>query len=129
MFECIVAGVSRAETAKSVGRQAVELANDLGSEIHLVACYDSDESSGGRPVDRHLQSMLEGLALQATGTVETHVRAGNPATEVLEVARHRGADLIVVGNKGVKGARRVLGSVAKTVSQQSDCAVLILASS
>ena len=37
-----------------------------------------------------------------------------------------GADLIVVGNKGMKGVRRVLGSVPNSVAHQANCSVLIV---
>ena len=126
MFDRIVAGVSRTDTAKSVGDQAVELANLLGSELHLVACYDPADLSD-RPVDQHSESLLDAVAQRAVGKVETHVRSGEPAEAILDVARRNDADLIIVGNKGLHGARRVLGSVPKSVTLQASCAVMILA--
>jgi nucleotide-binding universal stress UspA family protein len=42
------------------------------------------------------------------------------------VADSERADLIVVGNKGMKGARRVLGSVPNSVAHRANCSVLIL---
>ena len=44
----------------------------------------------------------------------------------MKVADHVGADLIVVGNRGMKGVRRVLGSVPNSVAHSANCSVLIV---
>ncbi len=51
---------------------------------------------------------------------------GDPADAIVRVADQIGADLIVVGNKGMKGVRRVLGSVPNSVAHQANCSVLIV---
>ncbi len=43
-----------------------------------------------------------------------------------DIAAHLQADLIVVGNKGMQGGRRLLGSVPNTVSHKAPCSVLIV---
>jgi nucleotide-binding universal stress UspA family protein len=59
--------------------------------------------------------------------VQTHPVEGDPAEAVLSVAEETKADLIVVGNKGMTGARRfVLGSVPNNVSHHAPCSVLIV---
>ena len=59
--------------------------------------------------------------------VETHAREGDPADAILDVAEEEGADLIVVGNKGMTGAKRfLLGSVPNKVSHHAPCSVLII---
>ena len=58
---------------------------------------------------------------------ETYAREGDPADAILDVAEERGADLIVVGNKGMTGAKRfLLGSVPNKVSHHAPCSVLII---
>ena len=58
---------------------------------------------------------------------ETYARQGDPADAILDVAEERGADLIVVGNKGMTGAKRfLLGSVPNKVSHHAPCSVLII---
>jgi len=53
-----------------------------------------------------------------------HVRIGKPAEELLILARDVGADLIIVGSKGLTGLERlVLGSVAETVVREAKCTV------
>jgi nucleotide-binding universal stress UspA family protein len=59
--------------------------------------------------------------------VETHAREGDPADAILDVAEEEGADLIVVGNKGMTGAKRfLLGSVPNKVSHHAPCSVMII---
>jgi nucleotide-binding universal stress UspA family protein len=59
--------------------------------------------------------------------VETFAREGDPADAILDVAEERGSDLIVVGNKGMTGAKRfLLGSVPNKVSHHAPCSVLIV---
>jgi nucleotide-binding universal stress UspA family protein len=59
--------------------------------------------------------------------VETFSRQGDPADAILDVAEERDADLIIVGNKGMTGAKRfLLGSVPNKVSHHAPCSVLII---
>jgi nucleotide-binding universal stress UspA family protein len=59
--------------------------------------------------------------------VVTHAREGDPADAILDVAEEQGADLIVVGNKGMTGAKRfLLGSVPNKVSHHAPCSVMII---
>jgi len=67
-------------------------------------------------------------ALKASGIeVETLPREGDPADAILDVAEEKNADLIVVGNKGMTGAKRfLLGSVPNKVSHHAPCSVMII---
>jgi nucleotide-binding universal stress UspA family protein len=53
-----------------------------------------------------------------------HIRIGKPAEELLDLARDVGADLIIVGSKGLTGVERlVLGSVSEKVVREAKCTV------
>ena len=58
--------------------------------------------------------------------MQTHASAGSPAEALLEIAEAVGASTIVVGNRGMHGAKRVLGSIPNTVSHRARCNVLIV---
>jgi nucleotide-binding universal stress UspA family protein len=58
--------------------------------------------------------------------VATHACEGEPAEVLMTIAGEQHAQMIVVGNRGMAGARRVLGSVPNSVSHRARCGVLIV---
>jgi nucleotide-binding universal stress UspA family protein len=144
MFDSIVVGTDGSDTAREAVRQASELAKTLGSNIHLVSAYepvpDTRLREERQEVPEDLQWMvnpredvnatLEEAAeeLKESGfEVQTHAREGDPADAILDVAEEQNADLIVVGNKGMTGAKRfLLGSVPNKVSHHAPCSVMII---
>jgi len=144
MFKSIVVGTDGSETASEAVRQAVELAREIGAGIQLVSAYEPvsrarlrDEKSQipddlqwmvnpREDVDATLAEASERVK-EAGLDVETYARQGDPADAILDVAEETGADLIVVGNKGMTGAKRfLLGSVPNKVSHHAPCSVLII---
>ena len=144
MFRSIVVGTDGSDTARQAVRQAIELARSVGARIELVSAYETVSDARLRqdsiqvPEDLQwminpradVQAMLEEAAaeIRAGGVqVEVFARQGDPADAILDVAEERGSDLIVVGNKGMTGAKRfLLGSVPNKVSHQAPCSVLII---
>ena len=77
-------------------------------------------------VSETLEGAADGLRDEGV-EVETHAREGDPADAILDVAEEQKADLIVVGNKGMTGAKRfLLGSVPNKVSHHAPCSVMII---
>ena len=80
-----------------------------------------------------VEATLEEAAEEMKGAgvkVETFARQGDPADAILDVAEEKGADLIVVGNRGMTGAKRfVLGSVPNKISHHAPCSVMIIRTS
>jgi len=73
---------------------------------------------------RAAQQEAEAAGVQA---VETFARQGDAADAIIDVAEEQRADLIVVGNKGMTGAKRfLLGSVPNKVSHHAPCSVLVV---
>ena len=144
MFGSMVVGTDGSETAREAVRQASDLATRLSAKIHLVSAYEPVPEGRLREerqeVPDDLQWMvnpredvsttLEEAAEEIRGLgveVETHAREGDPADAILDVAEEQGADLIVVGNKGMTGAKRfLLGSVPNKVSHHAPCSVMII---
>jgi nucleotide-binding universal stress UspA family protein len=145
MFGSIVVGTDGSETATQAVRQAIELARAVGGRIELVSAYEPvtdarlrEESVQRVPEDlqwminprEDVQATLEAAAaeIRAAGVaVEVFARQGDPADAILDVAEERGSDLIVLGNKGMTGAKRfLLGSVPNKVSHHAPCSVLII---
>jgi len=144
MFGSIVVGTDGSSTAQEAVRQATELARALGAKVYLVSAYEPVPEGRLRDerqsVPADLQWMVnpredveetldEGAGtLEESGIeVETMAREGDPADAILDVAEEKGADLIVVGNKGMTGAKRfLLGSVPNKVSHHAPCSVMII---
>lgn len=143
MFRSIVVGTDGSDTATQAVRQAVDLARAVGAKLELVSAYEPvpaqrlQEERREAPEDlqwainprEDVDVTLEAaatVAREADVAVDVYARQGDPADAILDVAEEREADLIVVGNKGMKGARRVLGSVPNSVAHKANCSVLIL---
>ncbi len=144
MFKRIVVGTDGSETAAEAVRQALELAKMTGATLSLVSAYQP--ASGRRvqaeqaeaPADvqyeigprEDVNLVLDAAAADAKGQgveVQTHPVEADPADAILNVAEETKADLIVVGNKGMTGARRyLLGSVPNNVSHHAPCSVMIV---
>ena len=140
MSETIVVGTDGSETAKRAVREAVRLAKALHAELHIVAGFRpmyarvSGAPAGAAKVwqplpDSHVEAMIEEAEADvrlAGAKAKSHAVRGDPADALLNVAREVGASTIVVGNRGMRGGRRVLGSVPNSVSHRANCNVLIV---
>jgi nucleotide-binding universal stress UspA family protein len=144
MFKSIVVGTDGSETADKAVLRAIELAEPLGASLHIVTAFQpvsEDKLARDRaalPEDMSwmvnpreaVDAILWEASEMAAGRelkIETHARQGDPADALLDVAEERDADLIVVGNKGMTGAKRfLLGSVPNKVSHHAPCSVLII---
>jgi nucleotide-binding universal stress UspA family protein len=144
MFSTIVVGTDGSETAGEAVRQATQLAKELGAKLHIVSAYEPAVTQRLKEereaIPRDLEWMVSARedvlgvldeaakGVQGEGLdVETYPREGDPADAILDVAEEQGADLIVVGNKGMTGAKRfLLGSVPNKVSHHAPCSVLII---
>jgi nucleotide-binding universal stress UspA family protein len=144
MFRSIVVGTDGSETAADAVRQAVELAGSVGATLEIVSAYEPVPAQRLREERRDTPEELEwainpredvdatleaaaAIAREAGVNANTYARQGDPADAILDVAEEREADLIVVGNKGMTGAKRfLLGSVPNKVSHHAPCSVLII---
>ncbi|HEX4484110.1 MAG TPA: universal stress protein [Solirubrobacteraceae bacterium] len=144
MFKSIVVGTDGSDTATQAVRQAIELARAVNGRLDLVSAYEPvpaqrlNEERRNAPEDlqwaisprEDVDATLQAAAVPAQEAgvpVELFARQGDPADAILDVAEEREADLIVVGNKGMTGAKRfLLGSVPNKVSHHAPCSVLIV---
>jgi nucleotide-binding universal stress UspA family protein len=139
MYSSIVVGTDGSGTADKAVEAAAGLAREWGASLHLVTAYKSSGGLGSAAAlvesggeGGLLHEAAEHVGERSTATwaqgidVKHHSVAGSPADAILETAGSVGADLIVVGSKGMRGARRVLGSVPNSVAHGAECAVLIV---
>jgi nucleotide-binding universal stress UspA family protein len=144
MFKAIVVGTDGSDTAGQAVRQAVDLAGAVGAKVEIVSAYEPVPAQRLREERREAPEDLQwainpredvdvtleaaaAVARKAGVEVDVYPRQGDPADAILDVAEEREADLIVVGNKGMTGAKRfLLGSVPNKVSHHAPCSVLII---
>ena len=144
MFSSIVVGTDGSKTATEAVREAVDVAKAVGATLQLVSAYAPVSESRLRAERRRapadMQSVVNprretdlilsdaaDIAREADVEVNVHARQGDPSDAILDVAEELGADLVIVGNKGMTGAKRfMLGSVPDRVSHHANCSVLII---
>lgn len=143
-YRQVVVGTDGSATAEDAVRSAAGMAAAFGARLTVVTAFDRNpeaeaELQAGAPEDLRwaLTSRAQAEDLAARGRdiarqagAEDVVVAsdeGPPADVLLAVATDAGADLLVVGSRGMTGASRfVLGSVANTVSHHAPCDVLVV---
>jgi nucleotide-binding universal stress UspA family protein len=144
VFTRIVVGTDGSETAAEAVRQAVDLAKLAGASLSIVSAYapvpkrriEGEQQDAPHDVQHEIgpredvNLILDAAAAAAKKEgveVQTHPVEAEPADAILNVAEETNADLIVVGNKGMTGARRfLLGSVPNNVSHHAPCSVIIV---
>jgi len=112
----ILAGTDGSATAAKAVEAAALLAGALGAELTLATVASSD---------REARRVLDGVAARWPGT-STHVLKGEPAEALSDLAESGRYDLLILGNKGMTGLRRALGSVPARVLRRAPTSVLIV---
>jgi nucleotide-binding universal stress UspA family protein len=141
--DAIVVGTDGSDSAKLAVDEAVRLAKALDGPLHVVSAFEplrgariAGAPEGAAKVWAPLpDSEVEATLSEAAAVVRfrgvevtTHAVQKHPAEALLEVALEVGAELIVVGSKGMHGAKRfTLGNVPNQVSHKARCNVLIVA--
>jgi nucleotide-binding universal stress UspA family protein len=137
MFSTIAVGTDGSATADEAVKEATALARSLGAKLVLLSAFQDSKRSRSGSEDPEVQwatnssarvkSILERIEAQVGPSgieCETRVDEGDPADVLIRLADECEADLLVIGNKGMK--RRVLGSVPNTVTHNAGCSVLVV---
>lgn len=142
----IVAGTDGSATAELAVDTAAELARALGAQVHLVTAYSSgslgvsmaasavlpvpvSDDDTARQVAQEIVDRASARLKRRGVPVATHVCPGEPAEVLITIAGAENAQMIVVGNRGMVGSRRLLGSVPNRVSHHAPCGVFIVRTS
>ncbi len=139
VFSVIVVGTDGSETAGEAVALAVELARQNHAKLHLVVGVQALPRSPCPPAGPvspippagpdcampHSACWRTWPRVSTDLDVEIHTESAVPADVIVRVADEVGADLIVVGSKGMRGTRRILGSVPNSVAHKAGCHVLV----
>ena len=151
MYKSIVVGIDGSDTARAAMLKAADLAKLTGARVHIVTASAKGYLAELVAIEPMAAGMVEALKnaeaevksasetmlknaadeVSSRGVeVETHIVDSAPADAIVDVAQTVGADLIIVGNKGMKGTKRyVLGSVPNSVAHHAPCDVTIVSTS
>jgi nucleotide-binding universal stress UspA family protein len=136
----IVVGTDGSPSADLAVARAAEIAKATGSQVHLVTAYPDVPSyretitSSAKVEPIELRQVAENVLSRKARPLEDdgievthHAREGDPAEVLIDVAQSVGADLIVVGARGLSGLQRfLLGSVSSKLSHHSPISVMVV---
>ncbi len=141
MYTSIVVGTDGSETAAKAVTHAATLAALTGAHLHVamvapripvLVAPDMVVASNewGEASEQSTRLGLEGaaaIAAEVGAETTTHALSGDPSDALLSLCEAVDADLLVVGNRGMQGARRfLLGSVSSRCAHHAGCSVLIV---
>jgi nucleotide-binding universal stress UspA family protein len=146
MISTVAVGTDGSETAEEAVRQAADIARRYGAKLMLLSAFPAPGGFAANPAaspglpgwspsqlewasssQAQVRKILERseTALRQDGIeCETCSAEGDPADVLVRLAEECGADLLVIGNKGMK--RRVLRSVPNSVTHKADCSVMVV---
>ena len=134
MISTVAVGTDGSETAGEAVKQAAEFARRFDAKLVLLSAFkegapptSTDEAQWAyspaaqlREILARTETELNEQGIECT----TLVDEGDPGDVLVRLADDCGADVLVIGNKGIQ--RRVLGSVPKSVAHNADCSVYVV---
>lgn len=139
MFENILLAVDGSDHALNAARTAASLAQAMKSKsLRIVYAYEPIPPYLGEPnmqeaiaarLDESKKILQKAQAAvgEIPGEVQTEHLEGSAAEAIIEVAKTRGSDVIVMGSRGLgKLAGLVIGSTSQKVVSHAPCPVLIV---
>ncbi len=122
-FKNILVATDGSEHARTAGTEAIEIAKRCGSRLIVVSVVPSEDQKEKARADA---GDIAHAAQQAGIHTETMSLVGKPHVVIVETAKDKGVDLIVMGAYGNTGLKRLLmGSTTEKVVELAGCAVLV----
>jgi universal stress protein A len=137
MYRTILVALDGSPREASVFQSAIAIAKESGAALHVCRAVTLPvgvpEAVWAVPTaeldavlvaeaNRAISLRIAGTSLTIAGT---HVRIGQPADVVLDVAEEVDADLIVIGAHGYHVLERVIGTTASKIVHRAKCSVLV----
>jgi nucleotide-binding universal stress UspA family protein len=138
-FRTLLVPIDFSEHADAALDLAIELARESGGTLHLFHAYELPVGTVPpygvaipESVLSHVREESELRLEKAASRVreagvhcQTHLMHATPSDGILEAVEEIGADLIVMGTRGLTGLKHaILGSVAERTVRLAPCAVL-----
>ena len=138
LFKKILIATDGSEKNRSALDEGLRIARACGSTVYAVYVIDMSafsSTSGEIPMgdtyrmleEEGRQAMSRVQALAGDVSVEMSVLEGRPATEIVELAKTKDVDLLVIGTHGKKGwSACFLGAWQEAVIRSAPCKVLVV---
>lgn len=135
MLKTVVVALDSTEVSASIVQALNNLKISTETKIVFARVLPSpEEESGLAPDIPHqlhdniYQQIEEQLLVDRVyQNYKIEVVKGDPSEEIIRLASIYGADLIVLGNRGLKGLKRVIaGSVSSQVVADAPCSILVV---
>ena len=141
MIATVAVGTDGSNTAATALGAALDLAERFGARLVVISAFSPPKQPGAvrlagaasahaewasneaEQLERILAAAEESAAERGI-ECSSAMAPGDPGEVLVSLAEQHGADLLVVGNKGME--RRILGSVPNTVSHRATCSVFIV---
>jgi nucleotide-binding universal stress UspA family protein len=134
VISTVAVGTDGSETAREAVEQAAEFARRFDAKLVLLSAFkngppppDADEAQWSYSSSAQLRGLLSRMEAKMNEKgieCSTMVDEGNPAEVLVRLAEECGADVLVIGNRGMQ--RRVLASIPNSVTHKADCSVLVV---
>jgi len=138
MFEKILCANDGSERAFRALALAIKITQENNSELHMVSVEEIDYmpefieevreeiGTAARRFHKVLQRARQ-MAEESRVKLHTHVLAGHPVRDIVELAAELKADLLVIGSAGHSELyERMLGSQADRIVHLASCPVLVV---
>lgn len=139
MFSHIVVAWDGSDHARRAFAYGTELAKRFEARLQLISVarhVEHAETQEERSESRQgARKFYEGAAHELIDSATQHgvkaelivVEGGHPAEAIVDMSRKVGADLIIVGRRGLSGMTRFLiGSVSDRIARYAHCPVLLI---
>ena len=142
MIATVAVGTDGSDTAGKAVAAALDLAERFGASLVVLSAYerraagpprlaggsswDADWASNDATQAERVLAMAEESASARGVRCSSAMAEGSPGEVLVTLAERHGADVLVVGSKGME--RRILGSVPNTVTHKAPCSVLVVKS-
>ena len=139
-FTAIVAGTDGSTLAEEAVAHAARIASQDGAALHIVCAFPDAGHfrermrSTGTSEKVDLRAVAEDALARASAhakahgvEAKTHLVEDEAATALVDVAQEVGADLLVVGSRGLSRVERfTMGSVSHKVFHHAPCTVMVV---
>lgn len=137
MFSRILVAIDGSKSAKKAFEKSIYLAQKCDSKldvVHVISCeLGGDSATTFELIDElktKAEKMLDEYKIQATKShvpIEITVTQGDPAQVIIELAKTKRYDLIIMGTRGKSAFQELLiGSVSQKVMHHASCPVMVV---